>query len=232
MGGIVSEPDGERRAALIVLPGLGRAARSGVNSFWTRTARALAELGIVVLRFDYSREGETLPLGEGGGGQIWKRDLDLRLLRQVAPWFRERAGNTPLMLVGACSGARLVIELAGREPDAVAETFLIVPYLSALAQPGMEGVSEPGELETVDPLVVDCFRTMLERASSWVLVGERDSPDIPALTHQIGQTPHELEVEVVPSVALHLLDQPHLQGEAGSRLMARVSSSLAASAPR
>jgi len=61
VGGIVSEPRGEPRAGLVLLPGYGRPARSGINSFWSRIARDLAARGAAVLRVDYSREGETLP---------------------------------------------------------------------------------------------------------------------------------------------------------------------------
>jgi dienelactone hydrolase len=230
VGGIVSEPDHEQRAALILLPGYGRPARSGVNAFWTRTARACAELGLVTLRTDYSREGETLPIGEGGSGQIWKRDLDLHILRQVVPWFRRRAGDMPLLLAGSCSGARLAIEHAGSEPDAVAETFLIVPHLKALAQPGSEGAAQSAGLDAIDPLVVGRMRAILARAPSWILVGESDSPDVPTLQRLVGPTPHPLEVEVVPGTALHLLDQPHLQDEVARRLVARLSRALAVAA--
>jgi hypothetical protein len=224
VGGIVSEPPREARAGLILLQGYGRPARSGVNGFWARLARSTAELGVVTLRFDYSREGETLPIGEGGSGQIWKRDLDLLLLEQVTAWFRGRVGSIPLLLAGACSGARLAIELSGRDPDAMAGSFLIVPYLRALAQPGREGIAESKELGEVDPLVVDCLRASLERFPVWILVGELDSPDVSTLKHLIGHTPHEFEIEVAPSVALHLLDQPHLQCAVADWLVTRVTS--------
>ncbi|HEU5142037.1 MAG TPA: hypothetical protein VFU04_02655, partial [Solirubrobacterales bacterium] len=84
VGGIVSEATGEPRAALLFLPGHGPPARSGVNSFWTRTARSLTELGVTSLRIDYSRQGETLPLGEEVRGQVPRRDLELELLSQIA----------------------------------------------------------------------------------------------------------------------------------------------------
>jgi dienelactone hydrolase len=161
-------------------------------------------MGIVVLRVDYSREGETLPIGEGGSGQAWKRDLDLRLLGQAVPWFRERAGGLPLLLAGFCSGARLAIEYAGREPDTVAGTFLVVPYLRALAQPGKEGLDGRDDLDAVDPAVVDCMGATLDRAPSWILVGEHDDPDVPTLERPLGPKRHGLEAEVVPGMALHL----------------------------
>jgi dienelactone hydrolase len=228
VGGIVSEPEADARAALLLLSGYGRPARSGINSFWTRTARSLAAQGVVVLRIDYSREGETLPIGQGGSGLTWKRDLDLRLVEQVASWFRGRVGGTPLLLVGACSGARLAIELAGRDPAAVEGTFFITPYIKDLAEierrlGGYAGGLQPGDPGALDPRVVECFRRILTHGPSWVLVGELDDPDLPQLQRHLGPTPHHLEVEVVPNHALHLLDQPQIQDEAGSRLLARIA---------
>ena len=226
VGGIVSEPDGERRAALLLLAGYGRPARSGVNGFWTRTARQLAARGVVVLRVDYSREGETLPIGEGGSGQRWKRDLDLSLLHCVVPWFRARVTGMPLLLAGACSGARLSIELAGGDPAGVAGTFLVAPYLRSPAEPGKEGNASQEGIAPVDPQVVECFRAILARRPSWILVGECDDADVDRLRAEVEPTVHELAVEVVPGVALHLLDHPRLQDETAVRLIARVERCL------
>lgn len=232
VGGVVSEPEGALRAGLLLLPGYGRPARSGVNSFWTRTARDLAERGVAVLRIDYSREGETLPMGEDVSGQANKRQLDGRLLDEVLPWFRGRLDGIEMLLAGVCSGARGAIELAGRDhPDAVAGTFLIVPHLRVLEgaeRPSApsEGTEELDDPDAVDPLVVDCFRTILSRAPSWILVGEHDTPDVALLERLLGPTTHELEVETVPDVALHFLDQPILQEDAGRRLVARVMQAL------
>lgn len=224
VGGIVSEPSGEARASMILLPGYGRPARSGVNSFWTRTARELADLGLVVLRFDYSREGETLPLGEDGpGGQLWKKDLDLALLAEIAPWFEDRTGPLPLMLIGSCAGGRLAIEFAGRRPDAIAAMFLVVPYVSALVDPESSDEAATGGDASVDPKVVDWLRASLDGTLTWMLVGEQDSVDIAGLERSLGSATHRLEVDLVPTTALHMLDQPNLQAQAGTRLIERVS---------
>lgn len=232
VGGIVSEPEGEARAALLLLPPHGRPARSGVGSFWTRTARSLAEQGVVVLRIDYSREGETLPIGQGEGGLTWKRNLDRHLAEQAASWLRREVGSAPFLLAGACAGGRLAIEIAGNEPQTVSGTLLIVPYLKDLAEierrlQGDAAGLEPGEAGAVDPLVVDCFHRILTHGPSWILVGEEDDPDLAQLQRRLGPTPHELEVEVVAGVALHLLDQLDRQDEAGRRLLARIGDLLA-----
>lgn len=223
VGGVVSEPAGEQRAALVLLGGYGRPARSGINAFWTRTARALADLGVLTLRFDYAREGETLPVGEGVSGQTRRRDFDLGLLRQVVPWFRRRAGEPALLLAGSCAGARLSIEFAGAEPDAVAGLFLIVPHIRTLLDPNDEENPEPPGSESVDPMIVTRIQATLERAPVWILTGEHDREDVPRLVRMLGPDGARLEREVAPGVALHLLDQAPLQELAADRLLARVA---------
>ena len=227
VGGIVSEPETERRAALMIMVGLGRPARSGINAFWTRLSRELSALGVVVLRTDNSREGETLPLGEGVGGQGPRRELELRLLGEIMPWFQERTEGLPLLLAGACSGARFSIELAGAAPESVAGSFLIVPHLLPPNDPAAGGAGSAVD-ETVDQVVVDCLEKSLASAPSRLLVGERDSPDVAQLVRRLPPTTHRLEVEVVPGIALHFLDQPDCQGEAGRWLLARIAQAIAA----
>jgi dienelactone hydrolase len=230
VGGIVSEPDAESRAALIFFPAGGRPARSGINSFLTRMARTLAERGVVVLRVDRAREGETLPIGEGEGGQIWRKEVDLVLLSRVLTWFRERLPGLDLYLAGHCSGGRAAVELAGRSPDAVAGTFPIVPHLRVFQGDSprfSEAAGEFADREAVDPSMVERYRATLERAPSWILVGEHDTPDISMLKRMLGPTANPLEVEVVPGAALHLLDQPDIQDQTQRRLLARIDAALA-----
>lgn len=224
VGGIVSEPAGEEHAALILLPGWGRPARSGVNSFWAHTARDLAERGFLTLRFDYSREGETLPLGEGGSGQVWKRDLDLSLLSQAKSWFRETTGDIRLYLAGACSGGRLAIELAGREPDEFAGSFLVVPYLRVLGK----AAGDPREDDdwAVDPFVAQCLRASLGRGPTSILTGEGDTEDVPRLQRLVSTAPRELDCHTAPDVALHFLDQPRIQAQTRDWLLSKASQAL------
>jgi dienelactone hydrolase len=221
VGGIVSEPTGEQRGALIILAGWGRPARSGVNSFWTRLARRLAALGVLTLRFDYSREGETLPIGIGGSGQVWKREIDLRLIKQAQRWLGERTGDIPLFLAGVCSGARLAIDLVGDRPDDFAGTFLIVPHLR---RPAVLAAREQDE-ETVDPDIVRALTASLARAPTWILQGEDDTEDLPRLRNMLPATARDLEIEIAPG-ALHFLDQPDIQEQAERRLVARVERAL------
>jgi len=164
-------------------------------------------------------------------GQVRTRELDLRLLDQVLAWFLRRLQGLDLFLAGACAGSRLAIEIAGANPDAVARTFLIVPHLRRpLGTEPTRGEDRAGAAATdadiVDPLVVEAFRAMLARAPSWILIGERDASDIPSLERLLGPRAARLEVEVVPGVALHFLDQPHLQREASRRLRASIGTAL------
>jgi len=222
LGAVVSEPRTEPRAALILLGGYGRPARSGTNGFWTRTARACAEAGLVVVRADYSREGESGSIVGEGNGLEWKVGFDLALMRQLRAWFSARIDGLPLLLAGACGGARLSIELAGLEPSGVAGTFLVVPHLETLVEPGADGEGP----ESVDPIVVERLRTTLRRAASWILVGEHDSPDVPELERRLGPEAARLRVEVARGVALHLLDQPHLQELTARWLSDRIDRAL------
>ena len=226
VGGVVSEPPGEARAKLLLLQGYGRPARSGTNSFWTQMSRALAKLGVVVLRVDYSREGESFSTDDGGRGLAWKKDFDLRLLQQVAPWFSERAGDVPLLLAGACAGTRFSIELAAREQGALGGVFLVALDLRTVVDEGTDGPGL-GDPDAIDPQVVERLRAILDSAPCWVLVGEHDIADIPELIRLLGPTRHRLEHEVVPDAVLHFLDQPEIQEQARSRLIDRVERALA-----
>jgi dienelactone hydrolase len=240
MGGILSEPPGEARAAVLLLPGYGRPARSGTNSFWTRLARELAAHGLLVLRIDYAREGETIPIGEGGGptgggrgGQTKKRAFEMLLLGQVLEWFEQRLGGRELLIVGACTGGRAAIDLAA-DQSPISRTFLVVPHLRTLVDPGQESrdsgglrsYSELDDPDAVAPTVVEHLETILGHAPSWLLAGEHDLLDVAQLERRLGPTPYELEVETVPGLALHFLDQPEVQEQARSRMLDRIARAL------
>lgn len=249
VGGVVSEPEREPRAALLFLPGYGAPARSGINSFWTRTARQLAQRGVLVLRTDHAREGETFPLGiDRPDVRSFKAEFDLRLIRQVIRWLRARTDPTPLLLAGICGGARAAIEMGGEEPGAFAATLLVVPPVNVLLgarRADLELSRQHGEPlvasgpsaveraaaedpEAVDPALLNKLRSLLAHRSSWLLIGERDTiTHLPQLLDRLGPTEHPLEVEVVPGMALHLVDEPRSQAEVRSRLLVRVERVLA-----
>jgi dienelactone hydrolase len=230
VGGVVSEPGDERRAALVLLQGAGRPARSGVNSFWTGIARALAERGVVVVRFDYAAEGESIEVGEGdysaavreiGSGPRGRAEVDLHLLGEVVAWFRARLDGQRPLFAGLCQGARMALELVAMDPQAAGPCFLIAPYLR-----------KPASSEPIDPLVVSSLEASLKHVPTCLLVGEMDEPDVGLLLDRLSPTAIGLELEVVPAVALHLLDQPEVQRKAGDRLLAGVDRYLAGSGAR
>lgn len=218
VGAVVSEPARERRGAAILLQAAGRPARSGVNSFWARIARDLAERGVVALRFDYAAEGESIQVGEGEyaaaksrlDGSRGRPELDLQALSEIEPWFRQHLGGLDLVLAGSCQGARMAIELAAMATSPPLPSFLIAPYLR-----------KPFAKDTpIDPLVVECLKKSLQKASSRLLVGEAEEPEARALLALLGPAADDLELEIVPDTALHLLDRPGIQDTARSRLLA------------
>lgn len=129
VGVIVSEPSGPPRGALALLQGGGAPCRAGVNATWARLARRLADQGIAVLRFDFIAEGDSTMVGEDIPREVgWRQNANLTILRELAPWFRERTGVDDLLLAGSCHGGRIALELAA-EDSQVKGSFLIVPYL-------------------------------------------------------------------------------------------------------
>src|SRR5205823_3473454 len=59
VGAIVTEPRGASRLGVVLFPGGGDAGRSGINASWARAARAIADRGLTVLRFDYPGARES-----------------------------------------------------------------------------------------------------------------------------------------------------------------------------
>lgn len=129
VGAIVSEPDGPAQVALILMQGGGPPCRAGVNGIWARFARELAGEGIAVLRFDFVNEGDSMLAGAGVERDVgWRRNADLAIARELAPWFRRHTGLEELLVVGSCHGGRIAFDFAA-EDGGVTGTFLIVPYL-------------------------------------------------------------------------------------------------------
>jgi dienelactone hydrolase len=129
VGAIVSEPDGPARCGLVLLQGGGAPCRAGVNAHWARLGRDLAERGVAVLRFDFAAEGESTMVGEDVPRDVgWRRNTDLAVLGELAPWFREQVEVEDLLLAGSCHGARVALDFAA-EDERVKGAFLVVPYL-------------------------------------------------------------------------------------------------------
>jgi|GEM_PF-4268232 len=246
-GGIVCEPEGSPRAALILLQGGGRAGRSGFSSQWAVLSRRLAALGATVLRYDYWKEGdssmitaERYPIGTHLSANVAR---DLALLRDVASWFLARTGGLEPIVVGYCYGARLGLELAAGLPSA-ASTVLVVPYLRRIEETDRANWTERmrrvhagrqpedqadraqrSAVDLLDPVAVEAFERVVHRGPSWVLIGERDAGEAVALAEVLGD--RGLEVEIEPDVALYPGNEPDVQELVRRRIEARVSRLLA-----
>lgn len=223
--GIVSEPDGERRAALLLLQGDGPPARAGVNAVWTRLARSLAEQGIVVLRVDLATHGDGSMIARDFDPKPDdKEDVDAVLLSEVAAWFAERLDGLDLFVAGDCRGGRLAIELTPYDLD-IAGLLLIVPYLRNKFDPQKVREEHTARLDDVDVLhegLLEGLRGQLERGFVWVLMGGKDGGDALRLRAALGPIGDDMEIEVVPGLNLHPATLPEPQRHVTEQLAARL----------
>jgi hypothetical protein len=234
VGGVVSEPSGPVRAAMILLQGGARGGRAGVNAVWTRTARRLAELDVAVLRVDYAGDGESFMVVREQGVR-GKYETDRQIVVEAARWFRERAGAPELHVAGSCYGGTLAIALAAADA-ATTQLFLVVPYLRRFSDgPGWgerlrrvrRGVS-PGTADDVRlaPELIETFADVSARASTWILLGEKDPPEAFEVERNLAQRGTSIDIDVVPGMALYPVHYPDIQEEVQARLVARVEQAL------
>ena len=237
VGGIVTEPAGAVRAAMLLLQGGSRGGRAGINAVWTDIARRLAGLGVAVLRVDYAGDGESYMVARDRGGVRWKVETDSRLVLESAAWFRERVDTRELFVAGSCYGGRLAIAVAAAEPSTT-QLFLVVPYLRSAKEEERltwrdrltrvkRGESPAaGDGARVEPEVHQAFAGLAERASTWILLGDKDPPEAFELQQHQSPGSASIEIDVVPSMALYPVHYPDVQAEVRSRLVARVEQAL------
>lgn len=244
-GAVVTEPAGRQRGAAVVLHGLGPPARAGVNAVWTHLARDLAALGLAVLRFDFACEGDSTLAGTEVERDIgWRRSTDLAMLRDIAPWFLDRAGERELFVVGSCHGGRVALEHAAHDPS-VCGLFLVTPYLWH-REPHLgrvPGDDEPPELTPVwangpvlstDTDIVGAFRTALSRGPVWVLTGEGggegevEADHVLPFARRVEESGTTFELEVERGMAIHPVGHPEQQARVRRRVPSRVAGALAA----
>lgn len=228
--GVVSEPDGERRAALLLLQGDGPPARAGVNAFWARLARSLAEQGIVVLRVDLATHGDGSMIERDFDPKPDdKEDVDATLLSDVVAWFAERLDGLDLFVAGECRGGRLAIELTPYHLD-IAGLLLVVPYLRNKFEPQDVRDEHTARLDDVDVLhdgLLDGLRELLGRGGLvWVLMGDGDGQDALRLRAALGAAGDDMEIAVVPGASMHPATLPgpqrHIEEHVAARLLAAV----------
>jgi dienelactone hydrolase len=219
IGGMVSEPEGERRAVAVVQSGVnGR--RFGVNQVWTHIGWDLAERGYVTLRADYP--------GGSGDSSLSGSTKEFKPFWEVTQWFWERAGHDlDLLLIGSCYGARLAAVMGSRV-DRVLGVGLVVPAfrLRRDNEPFNEKIRRKvakklGKNSTlpVQRRLVEAVAGVLERASVWALVGERDHrprSEMATLQAELArQGRNGLVVEQIPGLLLH--GQPSLEAQRVTR---------------
>jgi len=122
--GVVYEPSGPRLGTLVIC------AADGNERTWTqrvlvRTARALAQNGISVLRFDYRGQGESS--GDYEGATVETRLQDIASALEVASLRRPSPAH-PIGLLGTRLGGTLAMLTAAERPD-VAPVILWEPIL-------------------------------------------------------------------------------------------------------
>jgi hypothetical protein len=235
VGATVSEPKTDQRGALILLQGGGPPCRPGTNAFCTHLAHDFAALGLVVLRFDFACEGDSTMVGrdvprEGG----WRRTIDLYLLRCLAPWFRERTGESELLIAGICYGARLGLEFAVTDAAAMG-LFMVVPYLQHREPhlltaeerdlpPSLNGRAwSGGATIDNDGDLVEGFRACLARGPVWVLAGDGEDLPVRPLERRFAGSSRPLELDLVSGIPLHPVIHPAQQATVRHRLVGRVA---------
>ncbi|MGH7425400.1 MAG: alpha/beta hydrolase, partial [Candidatus Methylomirabilales bacterium] len=196
LAALVSEPDGQARAGVVLLHGGSR--RAGPHQAWVRAAAELTELGLSVMRIDYP--------GRGDSSLAKPRRREEKPLRQTAAWFRRETG-LDLLVLGACSGARRGLHAVAKGLD-VLSLGMISPYLRTLpAAPSLRriarrvrprmGVNTSPRFTRVDRQVARSLDAALHVAPIWVLLGDQDYAvrDLSRL-RQMMSNGHKLEVEV------------------------------------
>lgn len=242
LGAVVTEPEGEPRAALMFMHGGAPSGRSGHNAIWARVARELSQLGVAVLRIDYPNQRES-SVGQADGldgAELlgWPRiRRDMALLREALSWFRERAGAPQAFVAGACYGGRLAIHLGAEDPS-ISGLLLIVPYVGRVRS-RRERVRRALGLRAgyrdartaLDRAAVGDLARVLDRAAVTTLLGEKDPEDADALREAVGRTPQALELQVAPGIALHPVVTPAAQAEVLERMIGWASGALEGSRP-
>lgn len=228
--GVVFEaPPGPAPVGMLILQGL-ETNRSGVNAVWTRTARALAAVGVASFRVDYPGIGDSA--GIPGG-----RDSHRLVLAEVAAWFRASTGLERIGAIAACYGARLVLSLAatGELDGPVA---LVTPALGRPLSQHLVGRVRRrvrrrlGRSEPLDRTVAADLVRVAERDAVTVLLGERDWQTAAALvaTRRHLRPRAVIREEVVPDERLHAFPTARGQHEAIVRLTRWAGSAILAAA--
>jgi len=121
--GIMSDPPEEKlisTSPAIIILNSGIVHRVGPNRIYVKMARDLSAMGFLVLRFDFSSIGDSLP----------RRDnlpfvkSAIREVREAMDYLSQSRGARQFLLIGSCSGARVSFQTACQESRVIG-AFLI-----------------------------------------------------------------------------------------------------------
>lgn len=118
--GVVTSPASSGRLPAAILLNAGIVHRVGPNRLHVRMARALAERGATVLRFDHSGIGDSapradaLPFGKSSVAEV----------REAMDWLSARKGCTRFVLIGLCSGTLTAFRTACEDNRVVGAVLL------------------------------------------------------------------------------------------------------------
>jgi alpha-beta hydrolase superfamily lysophospholipase len=220
LGAVVANPPGEPRARLLFLHGNGDS-RAGVNAHWTRTLRAVAALGIQVLRADWAGKFESDLAGAVDEGDR------IPPVTELAAWFRACGNGEPLLVLGSCFGANAALYVAPEIGD-IAALALVVPPLFPPRKRFLRrrDASAPDEL---DPDAAPRFAALLERTPVWLLSGADDG-DYPAAAEAAlgADRASRIEHTVLPGQTLHAFQSAATQEAAHAEIVAWAARTLGA----
>src|SRR6185437_11577219 len=104
---VVTLPDGDPRAAVVLTTGGGGVPRSHRYRLWTQVARGLADRGIASTRMEWQGVGDST-----GVGNFDLDDLPTEAMGEVAMFTARATGVSALGACGNCGGARTALRLA------------------------------------------------------------------------------------------------------------------------
>lgn len=112
--GIVTSPvqPGGADLPAVVLLNAGLMHRVGPNRLYVRIARALADRGFAVLRFDFSGMGDSRPRAD----QLPYVESAAQEVRLAMDWLAEHRGASRFLLIGHCAGAGIALLVARADP--------------------------------------------------------------------------------------------------------------------
>lgn len=120
LAAVVTVPDGNPRALVLLLQGAGGAPHSHRYRLWTRTARALASRGFAAIRMDYRGIGDST-----GSYRFAMEEPPVEEAVAMAAKGLHWVGVDRMGVVGNCIGARTAVGLAAQMEACVSVVCLL-----------------------------------------------------------------------------------------------------------